>query len=159
MNGGLPALTEGKNEASNLEYIIKHVFLLPKLPQKNDSAPERDASLLIACEEALDSFKNYFHAAELRKWLICKKMVQDMLKSRGPSGAFRQEEIERLLGTIGDEGDFLSSLLQRVLADFFVIQMCSPFSFGPRTLVLYYENGRTELFLKCSSYLLQPRQP
>ena len=109
MDDGLPSIGKERNGTLNLGYIINHVFLLPKLPQEDDSGPEKDASLLIACEEALDSFKNYFHTAELRKWLVCKKMVQDMLMSRSPSGDLVLEEIERLLEAMSGGGNFQST--------------------------------------------------
>lgn len=106
MDDRLPGTSEETNETSNLRYIINHVFLLPKLPQKDDSGPDKDSSLLVACEEAIDSFKSHFYNEELRKLLVCKKMMRDMLKLRSPSGDLVPEEIERILEAMNDGGNF-----------------------------------------------------
>jgi hypothetical protein len=39
--------------SQSLYYIINHVFLLPKLPEKDDSDVEQESALIEECEAAL----------------------------------------------------------------------------------------------------------
>ncbi len=41
----------------DLDFIINHVFLPPKLPQKDDSDDTKNVYLLVKLREALESFQ------------------------------------------------------------------------------------------------------
>ena len=93
---------ENMYETSNLQYLINHVFLPPKLPQKDDSSFENDISLLNACEEAIDRFIDHLQDSKRERLLVCQKIVQSMLKLREPSGDLSSKEIDEALEIMDD---------------------------------------------------------
>lgn len=70
--------------AKELSYIINHVFLPPKLPQKDDSEYDKDFALGKQCEAALTIFRNLLPAQQHWKWAACTKMIRNLLVLRDP---------------------------------------------------------------------------
>ena len=100
-----PAST-GKDqiEISDIQYLINHVFLPPKLPQQDDSSFKNDIDLLIACGDAVDHFIDHLQASKHEKLLVCRKMIQKMHESRNPSGDLLQERIDEFLESMNVGG-------------------------------------------------------
>ena len=101
-----PASTgEGQMEISDLQYLINHVFLPPKLPQQDDSSFENDINLLVACEDAIDRFINHLQSSKHEKLLACRKMILKMHESRNPRGDLSPEKIDEVLKSMSDGGE------------------------------------------------------
>jgi hypothetical protein len=83
--------------SSNLEYIITHVFLPPKLPQGDDSDPKRDLALIERFRAALKLFQARFTGRERQQLETPILMSSNMLGLRDTSGDIRSEEVERSL--------------------------------------------------------------
>ncbi|CZT11794.1 uncharacterized protein RCO7_11377 [Rhynchosporium graminicola] len=92
---------------SDLEYIITHVFLPPKLPQKDDSNPDRDLALTEILKAALDSFQAQLPARERPRWL--RRYNSTILVVASKSGDC--DIVPRLLNYINIEYTILSNLL------------------------------------------------
>ena len=88
----------------DLNYIINHVFLPPKLPQKDDSNAAKDSSLLEEVLTALKSFQAQIPEQERSEWIPCIKMVRNMLQIRGHFGGLVAEEVETTLMAMADGG-------------------------------------------------------
>ncbi|XMA11506.1 hypothetical protein WAI453_004297 [Rhynchosporium graminicola] len=82
---------------SDLEYIITHVFLPPKLPQKDDSNPDRDLALTEILKAALDSFQAQLPARERPRWVGLASMLSKMVELRDLSGDLLSEKIQSSL--------------------------------------------------------------
>jgi hypothetical protein len=78
-----------------MQYIINHVFLPPKLPQKDDSKPENDHALTEECETALRSCQNYFPRQDHRRLAACTKTLKKMLELRDLNGDMISERLEK----------------------------------------------------------------
>lgn len=80
-----------------LNYIINHVFLPPKLPQKNDSDDAKSASLIEELLAALRSFQTHIPEQERLEWIPCIKMVNNMLELRDHLGGLVPEKVQLTL--------------------------------------------------------------
>ncbi|MCJ1386871.1 hypothetical protein MMC17_009999 [Xylographa soralifera] len=72
-------------ESNDLSYIINHVFLPSKLPQKDDSDAAKDEFLMRKLLAALESLQHHIPEKEHPKWTPCIKMVHNMLNLRSRS--------------------------------------------------------------------------
>ncbi|QDS77180.1 hypothetical protein FKW77_001966 [Venturia effusa] len=82
-----------------LRYMIDHVFMPPKLPQKDDSAPEHDQALMEQVYQALKKFEDegsHFQASLIP--IIA--MLENMIASRGPDGVLIQGTVVDQMGAI-----------------------------------------------------------
>jgi hypothetical protein len=76
--GTRPNTTPPKDEAEVLDYIIKHVFVPPRLPTGTDNSPQLETALLGFVRERAESFKDrlepgsYAHAGWYR---ICRMLA------------------------------------------------------------------------------------
>jgi hypothetical protein len=70
----------------SLLHIINHVFLPPKLPEKDDADFAEDLALTEEYKVALGSFTAYLPPGDSSKWESCTKMVSRMLELRNLSG-------------------------------------------------------------------------
>ena len=94
----------------NLDYIINHVFLPPKLPQKDDSDVTKDSSLVEELLVALKSFQAHIPEQERLEWIPCIKMVCNMLQIRDHFGGLVAKKVVTTLREMVDEGtDFPAS--------------------------------------------------
>lgn len=81
--------------AEGLMYLINHVFLPPKVPQKDDGDLATDRQLLKGCSAALKSYQNHDISSEERtKWATCSHMVDNMLETHDMSGDMSPKKIE-----------------------------------------------------------------
>lgn len=83
----------------NIDYIIRHVFLPPKLPQKDDEDVEKGTCLIEAVLAALISFQQNHGFSEQQEekenegekncveWSACVRMLGNMLELRNQCGA------------------------------------------------------------------------
>lgn len=78
---------------SGLNYIITHVTLPPKLPQKDDSDSGKDVVLLQQCEAALRTFQTVRSGRDENKWSSCSGMIRNMLRMRDPCGDMIDKKI------------------------------------------------------------------
>ena len=90
--------------SDDLTYIINHVFLPPKLPQKDDSDVAKDELLLKKLLAALESLKHHIPDTEHSKWNPCIKMVYVMLTLRSHSGGLVADRLEKALREMLDGG-------------------------------------------------------
>ena len=84
----------------DLRYVITHVFLPPKLPQKDDSGINRDLALIKEFRVALESFQALLADQEHWRWSGLVVMLSNMLELSGPSGDQLSEKVEISLGRI-----------------------------------------------------------
>jgi hypothetical protein len=87
-----------------LNYIIAHVFLPSKLPQKDDSNTTKGASLVEEIITALKSLQAHVPTEERSTWIPCIKMVNDMLQVRDHYGGLVAREVEITLMGMVDGG-------------------------------------------------------
>lgn len=76
---------------TNIDYIIRHVFLPPELPQKDDENVEKGTCLIEAVLAALTLFQQEHISEQEEKkehaeWSACIKMVENMLELRNEYG-------------------------------------------------------------------------
>lgn len=89
----------------DLNYIIDHVFLPPKLPQKDDSDARKSASLIDELLAALRSLQAHIPEQERSEWIPCIKMVGNMLKPRDHLGGLVAEKVQTTLKEMMDRGE------------------------------------------------------
>lgn len=95
-----------------IHYMIRHVFLPPKLPQKDDEDVEKDTCLIKALLAALISFRDKHDISEQQEerfvdWSACIKMLDNMLELRkqcGKEGELEADELEEKLSGMIDGG-------------------------------------------------------
>ncbi|KAI9742144.1 MAG: hypothetical protein M1818_004044 [Claussenomyces sp. TS43310] len=134
------------DSALNLSYTINHVFLPPKLPQKDDSSVVNDLELLKECEAALRSFQAHVSPEERWRWTNCAKLVSKMIELRLPSGDIRSGKLESSLESMGDRDVIAlhvrgqnAGLIVRKLPD----QVCfESFELSPTTKAVMETKGR-----------------
>lgn len=75
---------------SKIDYVIRHVFLPPKLPQADDEDVEKGTYLIEAVFAALVLFQQEYvseqEKEERAEWSACIKMVENMLGLRNQYG-------------------------------------------------------------------------
>lgn len=64
----------------DLYYIINHVFLFPKLLQKNDNDVTKTVSVIEELLTALKSLQDRISKQERSKWISCIKMLRNHFK-------------------------------------------------------------------------------
>lgn len=90
-----------KDRDNNIDYIIRHVFLPPKLPQKDDEDAEKKTCLIEAVLAALISFRDKHDISEQQEesfmeWSACIKMLDNMLELRNQCGEELELEADKL---------------------------------------------------------------
>jgi len=90
-------------DAKCLSYIIQHVFLPPRLPQKDDSEYRKDSALGKHCEIALGLFQSYL-PAQHGKWAVCGKMIGNMLALRDSLEGMMLDDVGRSLAEMDMNG-------------------------------------------------------
>lgn len=89
---------------SNLTYIITHVFLPPKLPQRDDGDASKSAGLIKELLAALKSFENLSEESEKSQWTPIIEMAETMLRVRDHSQELLAEELKTKLENLRDGG-------------------------------------------------------
>ena len=94
-----------KEEMHNqLHYMICHVFLPPKLPQKNDHDGETDIALIREVKDAMAVFMTLIPIEQVQHWKPCVKMLSSMMVSYNAQGALEPQMVEDQLQQMGDGG-------------------------------------------------------
>lgn len=88
---------ENMPQSQDLTYIIKHVFLPSKLPQKGDSDASKDNALFCEYAKAWVLFKDHVLFSEALKWACCTHMLSKMRGLREFSGCPIAAEFEEVL--------------------------------------------------------------
>jgi hypothetical protein len=88
----------------DLNYIIAHVFLPSKLPQKDDSNATKVASLAQEVLTTLRLLQAHVPTQERSEWIPCIKMVNNMLQVRDHYGGLVAREVEITLRGMVDGG-------------------------------------------------------
>lgn len=91
-------------ELSFLEYMFHHVFLPPKLPQRDDSDVIKERRLIEQCFTVLKSFQKLVAEEEHLPWQLCIKMVSKMLDMRENNGELSAEGVDKNLENLVDGG-------------------------------------------------------
>lgn len=90
--------------STDLEYLINHVFLPPKRPQKDDSRFEADVHLIEELLAALKEFQAHLLEQQRAEWGPCIKMLSNMLELRDHFGGLVPQKLERKLRGVIDGG-------------------------------------------------------
>lgn len=108
------------DSSNSLHYIINHVFLPPKLPQKDDNDVEMDFAIIEKCKEALQSFQAYISTNGDWRWAVCDKMLEKMLEMRDRSGDMTSENVEASLRSMIDRGMYTNlNITEHTLSNLF----------------------------------------
>jgi hypothetical protein len=102
----LPASSQPSLERAELEYLIHHIFLPPKLPQKSDSAIKMDGTLTKQVLEALRQFKAIGDERVAANVDKCIFFMQKMLQCKGPNGFLLAASVEAQMGEMEHDGEF-----------------------------------------------------
>ncbi|PBP15421.1 hypothetical protein BUE80_DR013843, partial [Diplocarpon rosae] len=101
--------SKGKESLANegLEYMIRHVFLPPKLPGEDDFNAHHDTGLLDTTIDSLSQFKLHIKKDQI----TAVDSVIDMLKNLGvirdAGGVLREEKLLTALKEVGKDGGTL----------------------------------------------------
>lgn len=87
-----------------LDYIIHHVFLPPKLPQKDDSGVEKTNALIEMVLAATSLLQDHLPEQERSEWNPCMKMMRNMLELKNQSGHLIAKKLKRALRNMADGG-------------------------------------------------------
>lgn len=87
-----------------LEYIINHVFLPPKLPQKDDTNVTNSVCLVEQLLAALTSFRDHLPEQSRSEWMPCIKMVGNLLELQDHLGGLVATKLETRLVEMFDGG-------------------------------------------------------
>ncbi|PQE07113.1 p-loop containing nucleoside triphosphate hydrolase protein [Rutstroemia sp. NJR-2017a BVV2] len=112
----------------SLRYIISHVFLPPKLPQKDDNDVKMDIAIMEECKEALRSFQAHISPPIHWRWAVCGKMLHKMLEIRDGSGDMMSGKVEESLASMIDR-DVLAFHIRGQNAGLIVRKKPKQFSF------------------------------
>jgi hypothetical protein len=63
----------------DLQYLLNHVFLPPKLPQEDDSDQERDIVLCQQIYSAALEFTGFLSQHQQQKWSVVSRMLEMLL--------------------------------------------------------------------------------
>lgn len=104
---------------NNIDYIIRHVFLPPKLPQKDDEDVEKETCLIEVVLAALISFRDRHDFSEQQEerfveWSACVKMLDNMLELRNQCGeelGLEADKLEEKLRGMIDGGKVETKIL------------------------------------------------
>lgn len=88
----------------DLNYIIHHVFLPSKLPQKDDSNARKGASLAEEVLAALRLLQAHIPKQERSEWIPCIKMVGNLFELRDHFGGLVAKRVETALKGMIDGG-------------------------------------------------------
>ncbi|KAA6412393.1 MAG: hypothetical protein FRX48_03383 [Lasallia pustulata] len=130
----------------DLNYIVNHVFLPLKLPQKNDSDDAKGASLIEELRAALKSLQAHIPERERSEWIPCIEMVGNMLELRDQFGGLVAEKMEAMLRKMID-GDILPLHFRSQNAGLIVRKSSDQYSFesfevSPTTEAVIGTKGR-----------------
>lgn len=95
---------------TSIDYIIRHVFLPPGLPQKDDENVEKGTCLIEAVLAALILFQQEHVSEQEEKeeraeWSACIKMVENMLELRNQyGGGLAADRLSEKLSGMTDGG-------------------------------------------------------
>lgn len=95
---------------TSIDYIIRHVFLPPGLPQKDDENVEKGTCLIEAVLAALILFQQKHVSEQEEKeeraeWSACIKMVESMLELRNQyGGGLAADRLSEKLSGMTDGG-------------------------------------------------------
>ncbi|KJA23151.1 hypothetical protein HYPSUDRAFT_138178 [Hypholoma sublateritium FD-334 SS-4] len=93
-----------KTSTKELDYVLNHVFLPPKLPQEHDTGPGADLGAITLCELAYDAavlFPQYLSEQYQLQWAVVIKMLGHLLDT---TRVFeKQDQIDKILNMrVGD---------------------------------------------------------
>jgi len=89
-----------------LLYIINHVFLPSKLPQKDDEEGGENEALLLECEQAWEMFQHHLLSEGKSNWASCSGMLRKMREMRDMSGAMIPHKLEEMLKSMSRNGRY-----------------------------------------------------
>lgn len=96
-----------------LNYIINHVFLPPKLPQKDDSDVSKTNALIDMMLKASESFQDRIPKHERSEWVPCIKMIRNMRELKDRSGNLIPKNVATALREMLDRGTNRPHLMDR----------------------------------------------
>ncbi|KAH8676420.1 hypothetical protein BGZ60DRAFT_562097 [Tricladium varicosporioides] len=136
------------DRAQSLYYIINHVFLPPKLPEKEDIDARQEFMLIKECEAALKSFQAYVPSIGSWRWAACTKMLSKILDMRDVSGDMTFEKVKVCLGLMVDR-DVLAFHIRGQNAGLIIRKRLEQFSFesfelSPTTKYVMETKGRLQ---------------
>jgi len=103
-------------KSEELHYLMRHIFLPPKLPQKADRDDTRDALLTEEVHRTLTEFDCLRHNTEMLSLAECISMVGNMQVARATSWSLSHERIDTQLSTMRNGGDDQQTI-EKTVAD------------------------------------------
>jgi hypothetical protein len=143
----------------NLEYIVNHVFLPPKLPPREDSSREKSIDLTSAVLDALNGFESTQPLSERPIWARMMRMIQSLQDSGSGKGSMSPEKINNMLMTLVDGGRFIFTLKAhnlRLTSSFF--QMRSHYTSSARMQASSSAEPKTNTYSKLLNFLQLRKQ-
>lgn len=90
--------------STELDYIINHVFLPPKLPHKDDNGVEETNALIEMVLAATNLLQDHLPEQERSEWIPCMKMMRNMLELKNKSGHLIAKKLQTALRKMVDGG-------------------------------------------------------
>ncbi|KAK2813760.1 hypothetical protein FQN50_000158 [Emmonsiellopsis sp. PD_5] len=130
----------------HLSYLIDHVFLPPKLPQKDDYTFENSKELIKACLRASKKFQSFLAPGVHPKWTTLVAMLQGMLDMRDSAGKLLSGNIKHKLEKMA-VGDVISMHITAQNAGLIIRRLNANYSFelfelSPRSQDVMTTEGR-----------------
>ena len=94
---------------TDLQYTINHIFLPPRLPQKDDDNVKNNVALSKRVLAALQALQAYVPEQQNLEWAPYIQMVKNIIELRDEAGYLMPQAIERRLGEMSDGGMGASS--------------------------------------------------
>ncbi|KAK2742649.1 hypothetical protein FQN55_007768 [Onygenales sp. PD_40] len=130
----------------HLSYVIDHLFLPPKLPQKDDYTFENSKALIKACLRASKKFQSFLAPEVHPKWTTLVEMLQGMLDMRDSAGKLLSGNINHKLEKMA-VGDVISIHITAQNAGLIIRRLNAYYSFelfelSPRSQDVMTTEGR-----------------
>jgi hypothetical protein len=91
----------------SMMYLVHHVFLPPKVPQKDDHSATHEEVLLKTVIRGLKDFKHVANPEQIEVVEHVTNMITRMLTVRGPAsfgGSTTKESLEKVFGDLFEKG-------------------------------------------------------
>lgn len=92
------------SDPRELQYLVHHLCLPPRLPQKDDSGPQHDLLLTKFVRTALLDYCNHLSETERSRWSVCVDALSALERFRPQDGQLHPEVVLETLRTMKPGG-------------------------------------------------------